>query len=231
MSTISENLQTIKERIAQAAGRSGRKPEAVRLVAVSKLVSAERIIEAIAAGQLIFGENYVQEARDKIPAISNGVSWHFIGKFQSNKANTVADIFQMVQTVDRLKLAQALDRRLTAQGRRLDILLEVNIGREIQKAGVLPEQVEGLLVEINRSCRSLIVKGLMAMPPFFAEPAAGRPFFRNLRILVEEMHKKGLFPGTDQPELSMGMSADYEVAIEEGATLVRIGTAIFGERA
>lgn len=230
MSTIRENLLEIREKIGEAAVRSGRGVESVKLIAVSKLVSPERIIEAVAAGQRCFGENYVQEAIKKMSTISGDIVWHFIGRFQSNKANIVAGAFQQVETVDRLKLALALDRRLDELGRSLDVLIQVNIGRENQKAGVLPERVEELLVEINRTCQHLNVKGLMTIPPYIEAAEAARPFFRTMRSLSEELQEKGLFPATDHPELSMGMSGDYEVAISEGSTQVRIGTAIFGRR-
>ncbi|MDA8164403.1 MAG: YggS family pyridoxal phosphate-dependent enzyme [Desulfobacteraceae bacterium] len=228
MATIGDNLARIKERMVAAARRAGRDPESVRLVAVSKTVAPAAVKEARAAGQLLFGENYLQEAQEKINSLGPGLAWHFIGHLQTNKAKQAAGLFSMIETVDRLKLARALDAHLAATGRRLPVLIQVNVGREPQKAGVLPEQAGELLREM-KGLAHLEVRGLMTMPPFFDQPEAARPFFRALRQMALELAVQGLL-GPGPVELSMGMSGDFEVAIEEGATLVRVGTALFGRR-
>lgn len=227
--TIADNLAQIRERMAAAARRGGRTPELVRLVAVSKRVTAERIAEAVAAGQALFGENYLQEAQKKIKLLPPTINWHFIGHLQSNKAATAAGLFAMVETVDSIKLARLLDRQAEAAGRALPVLVQVNVGRESQKAGVAPEAAEKLLREMGE-CAHLEVMGLMTMPPFFDQPEEARPFFRDLRRLSETLTAKGLLGKHGPVELSMGMSGDFEAAIEEGATLVRVGTALFGSR-
>jgi pyridoxal phosphate enzyme (YggS family) len=225
--SIAVNLALITARIAEAAKQSGRKPEQVRLVAVSKTHGPEAVNEALAAGQILFGENYVQEAQDKIAAVGPGPSWHFIGHLQSNKAKVVAELFDVVQSVDRLKLAKALDRRAGELGRKLGVLLQVNVGGEAQKSGCAPEQAANLAQEVAK-LEHLELSGLMTMPPFFDDPQRARPLFAQLRELALRL-------GRDLPEgamrhLSMGMSGDFEAAIAEGATLVRVGTAIFGQR-
>lgn len=229
MSNIRANLEEIRNRIAQAARRAGRDPERVRLVAVSKKVPVEMLREARACGQRLFGENYLQEAEAKIVELGPGYEWHFIGHLQSNKAGQAADLFDLVETVDRLKVATALDRGLSGGGRVLPVLLQVNIGREPQKSGVLPEEAEGLLRQL-RELPNLLVRGLMVMPPFLEDAEAVRPFFRSTRELAAELADLGLLPPAGDVELSMGMSGDFEVAVEEGATLVRVGTALFGVR-
>lgn len=229
MTTIAENLQNIRTRINDAAQRAGRDGDAVRLVAVSKRVPLERLQEAVDAGQRLFGENYLQEAELKIKALGPGVEWHFIGHLQSNKAKIAAGLFGVVETVDRLKLAIALDRHLAGTGKRLPVLLQVNVGREVQKSGVLPEDAEALLRQVNE-LPNLAVHGLMAMPPFFESGEEVRPYFRQLRELADAFVEQGLLGQHGPLELSMGMSGDFEVAVEEGATLVRVGTALFGER-
>lgn len=226
MTTIGERLIAIRERMARAAERSGRDPRAVALVAVSKRVVAARLQEAVAAGQLLFGENYLQEAADKIAALP-GVGWHFIGGIQSNKAKQIAELFAVVETVDRLSVGQALEKHLSTLGKTLPVYLQVNIGREVQKSGVLPERLGELIVGMGE-CPHLQVTGLMAMPPYHPDPEASRGYFRQMKALADELLQAGKVP---QPfGLSMGMSADFEVAIEEGATLVRVGTALFGDR-
>lgn len=227
MSSIRDNLERIRERIAQAARRSGRNPESVKLVAVSKRVGPAAIGEAIEAGQHLFGENYVQEAQDKIPAFAGRAEWHFIGHLQTNKVKNCAGLFDVIETVDRLKLAETLGRYGAASGRKLSILVQVNIGREPQKGGVLPEETATLLEKIS-GLSSLQVRGLMTMPPYFPDPEKVRPFFRKMRNLTDDLQKQGLL--TAGAELSMGLSSDFEAAIEEGATIVRVGTAIFGAR-
>ena len=229
MSEIKENLTRIRERMAAAARRAGRDPESIRLVAVSKRVPLERIREAVACGQTLFGENYLQEARAKMEQLEAGLQWHFIGHLQSNKAKEAADSFGMIETVDRLKLGRALEKRAAAIGRSLAVLVQVNVGREPQKAGILPEEAENLLRGLAEF-EHLAVRGLMTMPPFFDAPETVRPYFRQLRRLSEDLAEKGLLGQHGPLELSMGMSGDFEVAIEEGATLVRVGTALFGSR-
>ena len=229
MMTIAENLHAIRCRINDAASRAGRDGEAVRLVAVSKRVPLERLREAVAAGQILFGENYLQEAELKIKALGPGIEWHCIGHLQSNKAKLAAGLFDAVDTVDRFKLAAALDRQLAETGKLLPVLLQVNIGCEVQKSGVLPEEAEELLRRIN-ALPHLDVRGLMTIPPFFEDAEEVRPYFRRLRQMADAFLDKGLLGRRGPLEVSMGMSGDFEVAVEEGATLVRVGTALFGER-
>jgi len=229
MSQIRENLEKIRDRINRAARRSDRDPDSVQLVAVSKKMSVEFIEEAISCGQKAFGENYLQEAVEKIKLFGPGVSWHYIGHLQSNKAAAVADVFTMVETVGRLKTARVLDRSMKEKGRALPVLVQVNIGGEPQKSGVLPEDAAGLLMEMQ-GLTGLLVKGLMVMPPYSPDPEAVRPYFRRTRELAENLQGKGLLPARGTLEISMGMSGDFEVAVEEGATLVRVGTALFGQR-
>ena len=227
--SIAEKLASIRARMAAAAQRAGRSPESVTLVAVSKIMPVATIAEAVGAGQLLFGENYLQEAEEKIRQLPSTLKWHFIGHLQSNKAKTAATLFHMVETVDRIKLARMLDKHAAEAGRVLPVLVQVNVGREPQKAGVLPEEAEQLLREMQ-ALPHLAVRGLMTMPPFFDQPERARPSFRALRVLSEELAVKGLLGSHGSIELSMGMSGDFEVAIEEGATLVRVGTALFGAR-
>jgi len=227
VSIISDNLKHIRERIALAALRTGRKPESIKLVAVSKRVGPAAIHEAIKAGQHIFGENYVQEAQEKIPAFAGQAEWHFIGHLQTNKVKACAGLFNVIETVDRLKLAEALNRFGMANGMELPVLVQVNIGREPQKGGVEPEETAALL-ECIGDMPNLQLQGLMTMPPYSPDPEEVRPFFRKMRQLAEDLVKRGLLK--EDSELSMGLSSDFEVAIEEGATIVRVGTAIFGSR-
>lgn len=226
---IKDNLQRVVEQIEAAARGCGRDPESVRLVAVSKTVPSERVREAVAAGVTTLGENYVQEARDKIEALSDcAVSWHFIGHLQSNKAKYAVKLFDLIHSVGSVKLAAEIDKRAAAIGKTQAVLVQVNIAEEETKSGVSMEQSTALVREIGAMAH-LEVRGLMTMPPFFNQPERVRPYFRALRRLrdrMQQMHMAGV--GLD--ELSMGMTGDFQVAIEEGATLVRIGTAIFGER-
>jgi pyridoxal phosphate enzyme (YggS family) len=217
---IRANLERVGEAIARACQRSGRRPDDVQLIAVSKTMPVERIRAAVAAGATALGENRVQEARDKIDALGHPVPWHLIGSLQTNKARDAARLFDWVQSVDRLELAEELDRRAHAAGRTLNVLLQVNLGDEPQKGGVAVDEVKRLL-DGMAGLGSLRALGLMAIPPHAEDPEATRPHFRKLRELAQAL---GL------PHLSMGMSADFEVAIEEGATIVRVGTAIFGAR-
>ena len=229
MSQIRENLEKIRERIDRAARKVGRDPAGIKLVAVSKRIPVEFIEEAIACGQMHFGENYLQEAIEKSNRFDADINWHFIGHIQSNKAATVANMFSMVETVGRLKTARIMDKAMKEQGRVLPVLIQVNIGEESQKSGVLPVDTADLLLEM-KDLSSLIVKGLMVMPPYYSDPELIRPYFCRTRELAESLQLKGLLPGVDELEISMGMSGDFEVAIEEGATMVRVGTALFGKR-
>jgi hypothetical protein len=229
MEDIKKNLAVIRNRIAEAATRAGRNPQEIKLIAVSKKMSREKIQAAADCGQIYFGENYLQEAKEKIVHLPPALSWHFIGHLQVNKAKTVAELFQMVETVDSLKLATVLDRHAARLGRTLAILVEVKIGGEQQKSGVLPHEAAELLGTLER-LRNLRIDGLMAMPPFSADPEETRPYFRKLRRLSQELAQKKLLGRQGRFELSMGMSNDFEVAIEEGATIVRVGSAIFGAR-
>jgi pyridoxal phosphate enzyme (YggS family) len=218
---LARALGEVRDRIATAARRAGRDPAAVKLIAVAKTRPPEDIVAALAAGQRAFGENYAQELRDKARALADqGCEWHFIGPLQRNKVKYVVGTAALVHAVEDIGLAREIDRRARASDLVQDVLLEVNIAREPQKHGVAPEQLPALLAELaglgNLRCR-----GVMTMAPLHEDAEASRPHFRALRQLAECVRL---------PELSMGMTQDFEVAIEEGATLVRVGTAIFGAR-
>lgn len=227
--SVAQNVARVQERIRQAALRVGRDPASVRLVAAAKTVEAARVRAAIAAGVRIIGENYLQEARQKIGQLGHETAeWHLIGTLQHNKVRYVFDLFNMLHAVDRLELAEEIHRRGERLGRYMPVLLEVNVGGEMSKSGFSPE---ALLKEVETlaAYSYLQVRGLMTIPPPTATPDAARPFYRTLRELRDLLVGKGI-EGLECAELSMGMTADYEVAIEEGATLVRVGTAIFGPR-
>ncbi|RNC71420.1 MAG: YggS family pyridoxal phosphate-dependent enzyme [Desulfuromonadales bacterium] len=226
--SIADNLTHIRARIAAAARRAGREPADVRLVAVSKTKPAEAVDEAARAGQLIFGENYVQEFTAKAGAVSEPVEWHFIGGLQSNKVKYLAGLVAMIHSVDRLSLAEEIDRQWGRVGAVCDVLVQVNIAGEETKSGTS----SSALVELVRrvaALPNLRVKGLMTMPPFFDDPEGARPYFRELKRLAGIVAAE-VIPNVAMDELSMGMSGDFEAAVEEGATLVRVGTAVFGER-
>jgi len=227
---ICDNLEHIRAAVRSTAAACGREAAMIKIVAVSKHVPAAGIATAQACGQTSFGENYLQEAAGKISQLDPALDWHFIGHLQSNKAAAAASLFRVIQTVDRLKLAVALDKHAAQLGKQLDILVQVNVGREPQKAGVLPEQAEELL-RAMQPLSSLRVRGLMTMPPLGHEAEASRPWFRALRLLATHCAGLGLFADNSAVELSMGLSGDFRIAIEEGATMIRIGTALFGERA
>jgi pyridoxal phosphate enzyme (YggS family) len=216
----------VRGAITAAARKAGRDPASVRLVAVSKTVDLERIRAAIAAGQDLFGENYLQEAKDKIDVLGRQVGWHLVGSLQSNKARGAVELFDLIHAVDRLKLAGALSAAAARLGQVQDVLIQVNQAGEATKSGVAPEAAPELLREVTRLPR-LRVLGLMTMPPWFPDPEAARPYFRALRELRNQLRD---LTGLPLAELSMGMSGDFAVAVEEGATLVRVGTAIFGTR-
>jgi len=229
MGMVAENIEAIRARMRGAAERVGRDPDSVRLVAVSKRQSLEVIREAMACGQTVFGENYLQEAEEKVAALGQGLAWHCIGHLQSNKARIAAEIFDCIETIDRLKLAKALEIRLAELGKTMPVLVQINVGGEAQKAGVTPEEAGQLCRELQQFPH-LRLQGLMTMPPFFEDPEESRGYFRRLRLLGDELAAQGLLGRHGMVQLSMGMSGDFEVAIEEGATLVRVGTALFGER-
>ena len=223
------HIDTILDRIRSAALAAGRRPENVRLVAVSKTVPAERVREAVAAGITLLGENYIQEAREKVEALHDlGLSWHFIGHLQSNKAKYAVRLFDMIHSVDSIKLARELDKQAAKNAKMQDILIQVNTGKEASKSGVYEEEALALVREAGRM-EHLAVKGLMTLPPYFNAPEKVRPYFQALRELRDRIRDEAL-DGVAMEELSMGMTGDFEAAIQEGATLVRIGTAIFGER-
>jgi hypothetical protein len=226
---IADNLEIVRRTITHAAQNCGRNPAEIRLVAVSKTWPVEAIKEAMAAKQILFGENYIQEMEDKFAVLGQDAQFHFIGHLQSNKASVAARMFTMVETVDRIKLARKLNGHLLEMGKTMDILIQVNIGNDEKKFGVSPENTESLVREVS-SLTNLHVRGLMTMPPFFEDPEKVRPMFRQLRTLSEDLKRKKIFYDNNNVEISMGMSHDYQVAIEEGATLVRVGTAIFGSR-
>jgi len=227
MGSIRENILRVRESMGKAARRVGRNPEGIRLVAASKTVDIERIRAAIEGGITILGENYVQEAMKKIEAIEMPVSWHFIGHLQKNKARHAMRLFEMIQSVDSIALADELNKRAGHVGRKIEVLVEVNLSGETSKWGVKEEDTITLVHWIN-GLVNLSFRGLMTMPPFFDDPEESRPYFVRLRTLAEKIVQEEVHPGP--LELSMGMSNDFLVAIEEGATLVRVGTAIFGPR-
>lgn len=220
MSEVAHNINQIHERIRSAAGRAGRPSEDVTLVAVSKTVEPERVETALMAGQTLFGESRVQEAKAKIPLVSGRAHWHMIGHLQSNKAHEAVTLFDVIHSVDSVKLAGELSKWAEHVGKTQVIFLEVNVSGEASKFGLKPEDLEFTLTEINKLPR-LDVQGLMTIAPYTEEVEKARPYFRRLRELRDTLGVR---------ELSMGMTHDFEVAVEEGATLVRVGAAIFGER-
>jgi len=226
---IEKNLEALSSSIREAARNCGRDPGEIKLVAVSKRFPVEAMQKARAAGQVLFGENYLQEAVEKRAILGEDIELHFIGNLQSNKAKVCSECCDMVETVDRYKIAAALNKHCVRSGRILNILVQVNIGRDENKSGVIPDETETLLARIQ-DLANLRVRGLMTMPPFTADPEDARPFFRDLRLISEDMRDRGLLGNHGPIELSMGMTHDYVVAIEEGATYIRIGTAIFGQR-
>jgi len=230
--SIPDNLARIRERMASVARRSGRDPADVKLMAVSKTFPAEAIRRAYDAGQRLFGENRVQEYAGKAESLRDlpGFEMHLIGHLQSNKARKAAELFAAIDSVDSLKLAERLNASAADLGRELPVLIEINIGGEEVKAGVAPDsaELEDLLASASRFT-DLQICGLMTVPPFTDDPEGARPFFRRLRELRDQIAARNL-PGVTMDELSMGMSHDFEVAVEEGSTCVRIGTAIFGAR-
>lgn len=225
---IVENLARVRDRIWQAAERSGRAPDAVRLVAVTKTVDAERIAEAVRAGVGILGENYVQEARRKQEALPQPVCWHMIGHLQSNKARLAVQLFDVFETMDRPKILRELNRHAGEAGKVVSVMIQLNLSGEATKSGAAEDRALEL-ISVAASCDHLRCRGLMTIPPYYDEPEKARPFFARLRELRDRL-KPGCPEGVSLDDLSMGMSGDFEVAIEEGATHVRVGTAIFGQR-
>ena len=224
---IRANLAAVQERIADAARRAGRREDTVLLVAVSKMIDVEGVRAAIAAGGPALGENRVQEAREKIRVLGRSRPWHLIGHLQTNKVRDALECFALIQSVDRLPLAEAISRRAAEASRRVDVLVQVNVGEEPQKGGVPPEELRPAL-EAMAALPGLRLRGLMAIPPLPRDPEDSRPHYRAMRKLLDDARGWGL--GVELAELSMGMSGDFEVGIEEGATIVRVGTAIFGPR-
>ncbi len=229
MSDIRTRLEAVKNRIAAVAVACGRDPGKVRLVAVSKTVRADLVLEGIRAGITDLGENYVQEAREKVEALKEeGVSWHFIGHLQSNKAKYVVKLFDLIHSVDSFKLAKELNKRAGALDKIQKILIQVNISGEETKSGIDTAKAMDLVQQVA-PLENLSILGLMTMPPYFNAPERVRPYFKALKELQARIAGRGI-PRVHMAELSMGMSGDFETAILEGATLVRVGTAIFGER-
>ncbi|MGQ0548732.1 MAG: YggS family pyridoxal phosphate-dependent enzyme [Armatimonadota bacterium] len=227
MAGVEERLRRIRERITHAAERVGRDPGSVLLIGATKEVDAARLRDVLALGLRDFGENRIQEARAKITAVGPGPRWHFIGHLQRNKAKAAVEHFSIVHSIDSLAIAQAVDRAASAAGRPVEVLVEVNVGAETMKYGAAPAAVEGLVRELG-ACDHLIPIGLMTVAPMARDPEVVRPSFRGLRVLRDRLRSGSV--GEGFRELSMGMSDDFEVAIEEGATMVRIGRAIFGDR-
>jgi len=203
-------------------------PEGVQLVAAAKSKSPEKVLEAVEAGVKIIGENYLQEAREAFQLVENRAKWHFIGHLQTNKVKKAVEIFDMIETVDSLKIAAEIDKRCAQRGKIMPVLVEINSGREPQKYGILPEEAEDIIREIA-PLKNLTIKGLMTMGPAFGDPEDARPYFVETRKIFERIKTLNI-PNVKMSYLSMGMTNSYKVAIEEGATLVRIGTKIFGMR-
>ena len=228
MSEIAGNLMALRRRIAEAAQLSGRAPDSVTLVAVSKTVEPERIRQAFEAGQRIFGENRVQEARGKQPLAPPQAIWHLVGHLQRNKAKEAARRFDMIHSVDSVELLRELDRYAAGRERPLEVLIQMNLAEEAAKHGARREDLPGILAA-GSDLRHIKVAGLMIIPPYHPDPERSRSLFRELAALAREQGRGAGGPNSLR-ELSMGMSEDFEVAVEEGATLVRIGRALFGER-
>ena len=223
---LASNLDSIQKRIAAACERAGRAPDSVTLLAVTKSQPPETVQAAVRLGQVVFGENKVQEARAKIPLCPGRLRWHFIGHLQSNKCREAVELFEMIQSVDSLSLAQEIARRAAQAAKIMPILLEVNVAGEASKFGYRPDQLLVELKELNALPR-LEIRGLMTVPPWSAESKKSRPHFRRMREVKAQCEQ---ILGAPLLHLSMGMSDDFETAIEEGSTIVRIGTALFGPR-
>jgi PLP dependent protein len=224
--SFADNLAGIQQRIRAACHRSGRDPSSVRLLAISKTCPPETVAEAVESGQIFFGENKIQEAKAKIPLCPGRARWHFIGHLQSNKVRDAIGLFEMIQGVDSLDLAREISKRCDQAAKEMPVLLEINVAGESSKFGYQPERLLTELKELSALPR-LLIQGLMTVPPYVTDPEKARPHFRRLRELKSQCEE---ILGFALPHLSMGMSGDFEVAIEEGATIVRIGTALFGPR-
>ena len=224
--SFADNLAAIQQRIQAACARKGRDPGSILLLAVSKTCPAEMIGDAVNCGQVFFGESKVQEAKAKIPSCPGKARWHFIGHLQSNKVRDAVALFDMIQSVDSLNLAREISKRCDEAAKQMPVLLEVNVAGESSKFGYSPENLLADVKELN-SLPRLSVQGLMTVPPFTSDPARIRPHFQRLRELRTKCEE---IIGSPLPHLSMGMSGDFEIAIEEGATIVRVGTALFGAR-
>ncbi len=226
--SVGDNVRGVYERLCRAALAAGRREDSIRLVAVTKSVSIEAIREGLEAGLHILGENRLQEALPKIGALrGEPVRWHFIGRLQRRKVRSVVGVFELIHSVDTLELAREIDRRAKEAGHRQAVLLEVNVGDEATKAGFRADELISLLPELS-GLSHMLVKGLMTIPPPTSDAEQARPYFRRVRELAQRLSR--IVPGLSMDELSMGMSNDYVVAVEEGATMVRIGAAIFGAR-
>ena len=228
MDSIERNLSDIMEKISKSSQQSGRNSSEITLVAVTKTVDADRINEAVRAGVRVVGENRVQEARDKFTLVEKGVDWHLIGHLQTNKAKYVPEIFSMVHSVDSVELTNELERRCEAAGKVMEALVEVNVSHEESKFGIEPDCAADFLRTVS-SCQHIKFSGIMTVAPASEDPELVRPVFADTRRLFEDL-KRLKISNVDLVHLSMGMSSDYEVAIEEGATMVRIGSALFGRR-
>ncbi|MFY9311782.1 MAG: YggS family pyridoxal phosphate-dependent enzyme [Tepidanaerobacteraceae bacterium] len=228
MSYLKQNIQQIKKRIEAAAERSGRNPEEIYLIAVTKNFSAELIQEAVDNGIVFLGENRVQEAKSKVDLVKGNIEWHLIGHLQRNKVKTAIDIFTMIQSLDSWRLAEEIQKRAQQADKVIDVLVQVNIGSEETKYGIDPDDTE-VFIEKVATLPNLKVRGLMAIAPFKENPEDVRAYFRHLREIFQSIKEKSI-ENVSMEYLSMGMSNDFEVAIEEGANMVRIGTGIFGTR-
>lgn len=231
MLSIQENLKKVREKIFLAADGVGRDPDRITVLAATKTVDRERIEEAIRCGLTHFGENRVQEAQEKIPALSRyreQITWHFIGHLQTNKAQKAVELFGTIQSVDSFKLAERISHYAAPCQKTVAVLIQVNLSKEQSKSGVAEDELPRLITGVSQ-LRNLSIRGLMTLPPYFPNPEDGRPFFRRLRELAERVCAMRM-ENVLMTELSMGMSHDFPIAIQEGATIVRLGTAIFGER-
>jgi len=228
MERIEERLENLRRRMSAAARSAGRPPERIRLVAVSKTVEPARVREAMRAGQDLFGENRVQEAMAKQAEVGPGATWHLVGHLQRNKAKQAARLFRMIHSVDSVELLRELERHAAGREAPLEVLVQVNLAGEAGKQGARREELPEILAA-GAGMQHIQVAGLMILPPFHPDPERSRPFFRELAELAKDLGKRG-YENVSLRELSMGMSEDFEVAIQEGATLIRIGRALFGER-
>jgi PLP dependent protein len=227
--SLERNITEVNQSITRTALVCGRKPESIRLVAVSKTISCETVGQALKSGIQILGENYIQEAKCKARELGEfPVSWHFIGHLQTNKAKTAVLMFDLIHTVDSLKTALELNRQARKIQKCQDILIQVNVAREASKSGIAPDKTQEIIEGISR-LQNLSIRGLMTMPPYEKNPESSRTHFKALYLLSKTLEQAAI-PGVSMEELSMGTTHDFTVAIEEGATLVRVGTAIFGTR-